>query len=319
MTNSMLRQAVEKAKQCQGETLIEALAELDTQGLLLGDNEDQDTFFNRADELVKSLDEIDQKVESPTGFEIEKNMTLYANNRIEKSLIIASQERLKTTYGVELDWVPCFYPERDLGLLWAGCTLGFEELPYPIILLKRAFAKNEKYLKIYTRSELITHELAHAARMGLHSIRFEELLAYKLSTSTLRRAIGNCFQTLTDALLFFVPMLALCAIQFLTVIFKIEIPHFYWLIAMGLTCCAPAYLLLRNEYEKHLFSKAILNLKKIKIQAPQAVLFRCTDQEIIQLAKTENMEAFLKERESNLRWKVIIKRWIQRSKIGDQT
>ena len=56
--------------------------------------------------------------------------------------------------------------------------------------LKPVFAKQEKWL-IYSRQELISHEMCHIARFHLHSHRYEETLAYKTSTSRLRKAIGG--------------------------------------------------------------------------------------------------------------------------------
>ena len=44
--------------------------------------------------------------------------------------------------------------------------------------------------KWYPRAEVLAHELVHAIRLPLHSVRFEEMLAYQTSQKLFRRLLG---------------------------------------------------------------------------------------------------------------------------------
>ncbi len=93
--------------------------------------------------------------------------------------------RVASLFDLSPSWIPITYSNRGLRP-WHGGVMD----PAGGIQLRAAFQNNERYLGIYSRQELVAHELVHAGRIAFNEPKFEELFAYQVSNSPLRRWIG---------------------------------------------------------------------------------------------------------------------------------
>jgi hypothetical protein len=96
----------------------------------------------------------------------------------------------RTLFGFAIDWVPLTYSTKNLSL-WEGGATWIDEKDLPAIQLKPQFQKGS-FLG-YKRSEVLSHEALHAARMRFDQPKFEEMLAYATSPHRWKRLLGPVF------------------------------------------------------------------------------------------------------------------------------
>ncbi|MFA6294165.1 MAG: hypothetical protein WC637_20410, partial [Victivallales bacterium] len=185
--------------------------------------------------------------------------------------------------------------------------ISFPENQVSVFIIRANFAGKKRWL-FYRRDELLAHELCHVARMPVKDRTFEELFAYRLSPSRLRRYMGNCFRHDYDAVLFIVPIFVLLAAQVSRLFFNLErvFPIWpFWIMAAAY----PLFLLVRNHFNRNIFFKAKRNLEKAGALKPLPVLFRCSKEELSEISELKNPDGLMKwlddKSESELRWKVI--------------
>ena len=285
---------------------LNQLVKLDKQGILCAPNECLVTFKERMKLTIKHLNEVDNELSEKGELELFDDMPLPAANRIGPKLLEDASCRCKERYGFSINWVPGFFLSKSLGLLWGGCAVSFPEEHFSVFLIRKAFMTSEKWF-IYSREELLSHELCHVARAPLCDTPQEEHFAYAISSSAMRRTIGNCFQAQKDALIFLLPVLVLLGAQ-MTMIFGglyfSLVP--FWIGAVS----GPSYLLLRNFKLRRTYFKARKKLVKQKIKQPDALLFRCTSGEIQEIAGTTDPAGYITSKWNyDLRWKVMITRF----------
>lgn len=93
------------------------------------------------------------------------------------------------------------------GLLpWQGGATFIDEDKI-VIQLRKAYERKEKIYGIYPKEEIIAHELVHAKRMHLDEPCFEEILAYRTSSSPFRRYFGPLFRSSFESVLFLLSFL----------------------------------------------------------------------------------------------------------------
>ena len=216
-------------------------------------------------------------------------------------------------YAFKANWVPGFFPASGLGVLWGGCSISSSEDTPTLFIIRSSFRNKDKYF-IYSRKELISHELCHAVRVPIGDMTYEEHFAYALSSSALRRYTGNCFKSEKDAIFFLLPLFFLLLIQFMRISYTPNLPAWpFWILAF----VWPAFLIFVNIRERKQYFKAEKALKNAGFINPSAVLFRCNTKEIEDFAKCGNNEATEKilavKRISDLRWKVIFHRFMQKN------
>jgi len=103
---------------------------------------------------------------------------------------IAAVEKI---YGVAPDWIPMFFSSKKL-LPWeAGCAWIDDKLVQIQLHPKRKKSQHK---------EILAHEIVHAVRSKFDEPRFEEILAYRTSSSLLRRFLGPIFQKPVETWLF---------------------------------------------------------------------------------------------------------------------
>ena len=279
------------------------MAALDAQGVLLGPGESAEEFRERLAALERELSELDRQLLAPEGAALFKGVTLRPELAIPAEIMAEAAELNRQAYAFSAAWVPGFFLSKSLGALWGGCAIVFNS-GLRVFIIRAAFAKARRWL-IYRRDELLSHELCHAARAQMNDRRFEELFAYRLSFSRFRRRYGDCFQSSADALLFLCPVIALLAVQFAQTFFWPATPVWpFWLLAFAY----PLRLFLRSSATRKAFGRARAALLPLYGDNVDAVLFRCSRDELEELAAMPHaaVAAWAAARvASELRWKVI--------------
>jgi hypothetical protein len=283
---------------------LDLLAQLDEAGLFLEPAETFEMFYERLKRLRHSFADINDQLDSETGFAPFYDLKFSRNDLISDEVMDEAAEISNTLYAFKINWVPGFFLSTNLGMLWGGCAISVPEEDFSLFLIRKSFRSRKKWF-IYRRDELLAHELCHIARAPLHDYRFEEHFAYQTSFSRLRRYMGNCFIYRYDAIWFLLPVLFLLAIQILITAGLINLPIMpFWFMAGTY----PLWLFIRNQRSRNILHRAKRKLARI-CNYPNAVLFRCTATEIAEFANapTDNLikELWLRNCENELRWRVI--------------
>ena len=180
--------------------------------------------------------------------------------------------------------------------------------------LRNSFRTSPDYL-VYNRDELIAHESCHAARSPMgNDWQMEEFFAYRTSSRSFRRYMGNCFILKSDALVFLAPAFLVLLQQILRTLCFHGFP--FWP-AWTVLVLSISYLLCRNQFARNRFFRAKKNIMKfysLSGTAADSFLFRCTWQEISAIAGVSGKNAcsiMLKNTETcDLRRRTALKRFI---------
>lgn len=260
------------------------LQRLDAHGFLAGVDETFADYTARLKTLATALHECYDTLAAKGEFIPDPEFVFDAADLIPPTVYRDADETTRNAYGFQVDWVPGFYPKKNLGLLWAGCTLISETLPYPVFTLRKEFRNREIFMKIYSKKELLAHEICHAARAPLNDPVYEEHFAYGISNRAFRRYFGNCFRTEWDALMFLSPVLVALA-QIVIFALGYGLDPLVWRLLFIVSCMPIFYLFIRNLRDRGIVKRARVILVKHGVANPDAVLFRCPTHEIRALAK----------------------------------
>ena len=291
----------------------ELLAELDSQGLLIAPGETAAGYADRLLAEEERIGKLREKLAAEKEIDPYTGLTIEAGMEIPDAILEEAAETTRKAYGFAVKWVPGFFPKHGLGILWGGCSISsYEDLP-TLFIIRRSFRDRKKFF-IYGREELTAHELCHVARTPIQDHEYEEHFAYAISHSPLRRYTGNCFKSEKDAILFILPVFLLLLVQIGRVTYWPMIPAWpFWILAF----VWPVFLTVCNIFARRRYFRAENALRSLGVEMPQAVLFRCTADEIntfASLADTpEQLKKYFQEKqECDLRWKVITKRFIRK-------
>lgn len=209
------------------------------------------------------------------------------------TLLTEAETQTEATYGTVLRNVPVFCSSKQMppwqaALTWI-CRLDEEGPLVTLIQLHPSFARKKSLLGLYDRDELLTHELAHAARAGFDEPKFEEILAYRSSKSALRRFIGPLFASTSEGLGLMVLLGGLVAFSAFNLLFPAtsaaSLLPYLGLLPAGMLLV----LFLRLLYRQHLFHKARLNIKNAfqdnQEKRANALIYCMSDKEIEQAAQ----------------------------------
>ena len=285
---------------------LDAAVELDRSGFLVQPGESAEEYANRVAETKKHGLDFYKRFDRNGSLEIFPGLKVNLKDQISREITEEAMERTGEAYGICVRWVPGFFPEREFGPFWGGCAVWEEENPTPVIVIRKNFAGKQKWF-IYDRTELISHELCHAARMPLMDQELEEHFAYGISRKWLRRAIGNCFQKDTDAIFFVIPAILLALVQSAITFLQIDwLPIWpFWILAL----VWPVYLIARNLIQTGKYKAALKNLQMAGFTKPRMILFRSVYEETCLFAGTrpDHLRKLLAEKaEQEFRWRVIL-------------
>lgn len=291
------------------------LLEYNSLGLIPGPKESEEEFLKRAAYCLSLKDEIINLLSHELPFVNEPLSSV--------GILVPALEETRILYDCRPSWIPLFFSNFRLLPWHGGCAWIFqqtEESPTAAFLqLRRAFLQSETYLGLYSRKELIAHELCHVGRMCFEEPRFEEILAYRTSKSKLRRWLGAIAQSSWETTAFF---LLLCLILGLDLYALYSgSPHLlqslFWLKLLPISFFGLGFLRLFRRQSQ--FAKCLKNLREaIQDKAKAAsVIYRLTDSEIMHFSKMipQEIPLELEERkDSSLRWRLIHLAYLQKEK-----
>ena len=287
---------------------LETLAQADACGFICGASENAVAFAERLRSFVKNRATLEAALTKDGKYDCE-GIVVTSADRIDDRRFAAVAPRTKALYDFEIDWVPGFYIDPSFSLLFGGCA--FCQYPdfFTMFIIRRSFKRQARWL-IYDRDELLSHELCHVAHIGLESRLYEETFAYRTSASGFRRLLGGMFQCQTDSFLFLGSALLLFLAQLIRTYWWEPLPLWpFWCLCIGVF----AWLGARHFFAIRRLNRALEVLASIFGDNAWNALFRCTDEEIIQLAKMQagnGLRDWLDaKRETILRWKVIFRRF----------
>ena len=282
---------------------LTALADLDARGLFPAPSETAPQFAQRLERLSAHLDKLQTAVQNNGTWE-QEGFSFPPGSHIASKYFAAPAETTRKRYQFSIDWVPGFFINPTGSWLFGGCAYCDWEKPSVLFIIRRSFQKKERWL-FYHRDELLAHELCHIARMPLDSLSFEETFAYQTSPKWMRRTIGGIFYQQRDSLLFLFSALALLVGQCLRQFLFSALPLWPFWLPFPLVVL---WLTLRYAGLRRTMARAQEKLAQVFGENAQAVLFRCTDAEIAEIADCGNAHEWVKQ-QSSLRWKVIRQRF----------
>lgn len=254
------------------------LLELDDRGLLMGPAETLDAYAARLETLAANIKEFETELRED-GEVAMGEMKVARGDRIPAPDWRPAQAHTEALFGFQVDWVPGFFSQYRMGLLFAGCAFYTYEDFFAVFIVRESFRERSKWL-IYSRDELIAHELTHIAHIGFRTRNFEEMFAYQTAHSPFRRLLGGMLRSTVDTYLLMGSTLTLAAFQAVNVLLR-PLPMVYVWSAFAAVI---AFILGRYGFYHRRFRRAQATLADRFGGAALAVLFRCSEAEIAELA-----------------------------------
>lgn len=121
--------------------------------------------------------------------------------RVQQAKPLPHPEWNEVTTPFKIDWVSIEYSNHKIAL-WEGAATWISEDELPSIQLRKNFQKGS-FLG-YKRSEVLSHEAIHAARMRFEEPLFEEVLAYATAPQAWKRFFGPLFSRTWEPLVLMV-------------------------------------------------------------------------------------------------------------------
>lgn len=287
---------------------IIALARLDEAGFICGKEENAQNFTERLGKLRQNIANMEKQLQESGQFVIE-DLKLEAKEKIDPKLFQESHSICQKNFRFAIDWVPGFFINPHLSFLFGGCAYFFYPDFFALFIIRRSFRQKRRWL-IYRRDELLAHELCHVARLGLESHEYEETFAYQTATSSFRRLLGGVFRQQRDSFLFLGTSFLLLIGQLLRTFWLPALPAWpFW----ALFILFLAHLGRQHQQSCRRLAQALANIQPTFGDNSQAVLFRCTDQEIHDLAKlsSDSVLTWLdRQCQHLLRWRIIRHRFL---------
>lgn len=243
---------------------ITKLIKKSSKGLIPGPNESYSCFMQRCDRLEKKTDSTSIPL-LPTQFDCSPH---WVTIKTEKhNLCFWHGAYTEITYDKE---------EKIL-----DCQIFIPDLCWP-------------FTKIYSKEEILHHELAHVGRIAFEEPLFEEILAYHTSGSSYRRWLGPFMHELTPWTPLAAPLLFLATAFFSISLFALFF-SFLFLLAI------------RYQYRFQTFHKALAKITDtVGEKNALAAIYRMTDQEITTIAAHKGpLFPFITTLGQDLRWKII--------------
>ncbi len=127
--------------------------------------------------------------------------------RIEQAQPLSHLEwkEISSAFGFVIDWVPISYSNHKIAW-WEGAATWISDDRLPSIQLRTSFKKGS-FLG-YSRSDVLTHESVHAARMRFEQPQFEEMLAYSTALQAWKRFFGPLFSRTWEPLVLLLSVMA---------------------------------------------------------------------------------------------------------------
>lgn len=277
--------------------------EWNEQALFPGPQELEEDYIKRAQFCLELDKNLSQKLDVELPFN--------SSDLASKDILNDSCEITKKKFGIAPNWVPLFFNNYQLSSWQGGCAWIFqlnESTPTAAFLQLRAqFKKNQSYLGLYNRNELIAHEIVHVGRMMYQEPKFEEILAYQTSSKIWRKWLGPIVQSHKESL-FFVLLLGFVIIGDAALITLGKNPvtsiWSFWIKLLPLTLIGLG--LIRLGLRQYQFHCCLKKLKSLYPDKEQEIVYRLEDSEIKKFASMpiSNIRVYIKKQES-FRWQFL--------------
>lgn len=286
----------------------EQLLQYNQLGIIPGPSESVEDFVKRADYCLTLKDHLSEELKANLG-----NMCDTSSTSLPEGF-----NNISSLYDFSPHWIPIFFSNYQLTPWHGGCAWIFqvsEQSPTAALLqLRQSLRFSPKYMGIYHRDELIRHEIAHVGRMKFDEPQFEEVLAYRTSSSPFRRWFGPVIQSSMESMLF---VMVLGLIVFIDVFLLSFDYHQSYFTAMWLKLVPAAMIvwaLVRLWTRQKRFDACLLSLTDCLHNPDKArhVIYRLQDHEIVAFAKMDasNITDYaIKNAANSLRWRVIYKHY----------
>ncbi len=296
---------------------IGTFVKFDNNGLLIGPGESIPEYVNRLKILGNNINEFNDELAEKNSIEF-LNISFRKESIIPDEMFNRANDRIQKLYDIKIDWVPGFFSDHKMGLLFAGCAIySFEDF-FAIFIVRSAFRRKEKWL-IYSRTELIAHELCHIAHIGFNVKDYEEYFAYQTAPSLFRRLIGGALRSTLDTYMILAAVGLLFLAQIVNVSFRspMEWHAFPMPLVIGLTLATLIFISGRYVYSLYLFSRAKRCLSmSFDVRNVMPILFRCSLEEIKEIAGLDNIELMKnwmgRKKEDEIRWQILIRKYCQK-------
>lgn len=271
-------------------------------GFFPGIEEDGAAFEKRVEFCTHLIENLKKNIKNEFPFPIDEN---------ESSEFIEDVfSRAYELYGIRPFWVPIFFSNHQLAPWHGGCAWIFqlnEECPTAaFIQLRLHFKKSKCYLSLYSRDELLVHEIAHIGRMAYQQPEFEELFAYQSSFSKWRQYLGPLVQSSKESLFFILFLAFAVMMDFALIMTDYSSPAGVNVLIRLTPIVLIVAAFIRLIYYRWLYDKCLRQLALIySTKIARHVAYRLTDFEIRKFAyfsksQIVNYMAVLKD--SSFRW-----------------
>lgn len=290
-----------------GDTTQDQFKQFNKQGFIPGAQETEEEFIQRAIFCLQ-LEETLMK-QTDVYFPIESH---------SEPAHEALQEAYQVTdllFDICPSWIPFFFSNYQLAAWHGGCAWIFqlnEKTPTAAFLqLRTRFKQQSTYLNLYTRKELIAHELSHVGRMMYQEPQFEEILAYQTSSSVWRRWIGPIFQSSKESFLFVLLLGGLLITDFATLSFDHTVTFPLFIGLNGLIAVFLLFLIGRLGWRQWIFHRCLNQLKALyqDSQVAHHLIYRLLDKEIRSFAwlTADKIKETIREKaKDSFRWHFIL-------------
>lgn len=280
--------------------------ELNKRGFIPGPEETEEEFLRR----VSYCQNLKALIKSELGKVIPFSTEVEAS----QDLLKTSFAKVQALYDFSPEWIPVFFSNYQLTPWHGGCAWIFQmeegSPPSAFLQMRQQFRHSSRYLYLYDREELMTHELAHVGRMAFEEPKFEEFFSYFSSKSPFRRWFGPIVKSSWESMLFVLVLffIFLIDLSLVSTGYHEVYQTTMWakIIPLGMIGVA----LLRLGWRHRQFSRALKHLSTILPgeNAALAVMYRLSDAEIINFSRLDGKKIFdyvQDERNQSLRWRFI--------------
>jgi hypothetical protein len=220
-------------------------------------------------------------------------------------------QRIAETFHARPEWVDVCVSSRGL-CFWEGAATWIGEEAGGTRCC-RIQIKDSFLSRLYSREEVIAHEMVHAMRVCFEERRFEEILAYQTSRNPLRRYCGPLFAGSKETFLFLLSFFVPWIVWWIEMCLDVEA-------GSGLLFFVPLMVLcwgiLRLVRSQRLFAAALRQLGKAVCRKGEALaaVLGLTDAEIALFARgtPEEIRSFAEQqKEKSIRWKQLYLRYFR--------
>jgi hypothetical protein len=205
-----------------------------------------------------------------------------------------ASEQLIALYGFSPRWCSAIVSSKGLAPWQAAATWIDVKRVYTIQL------RPSRWLRwLVDPDEILAHEAVHAARAAFNEPKSEEIFAYLTSSAKWRQVIGPLFRHPKEALILMLLVGCGAVLQVIEAVWDCPLGSSGCFFTAAILCCIWSLRLFKMRLR---FTRAARHLLPL-LRDPsmvRSVLFRLTDDEIIQLAQGNTPVST-----NDLRWQVI--------------